>query len=205
MTPTSLSPTFTEQYRTKRFQSDYSKRKITISKNSVQVGELINWQEISRSYPTIIDRAEPLPHVISLNLSSIIAVIKTAFGITIKDMAKIFRVERQTIYAWMGEENQPHESNRERLENIKELADYWLSKSKLTLQKPFYLKGNNSCSLFDLLCKDVIPMEDIKQRLDSISREDTISIIAPVEDVFSISESFRLESDAEAFYFLGDS
>ena len=56
-----------------------------------------------------------------------ISEIKSAFGLTISQLAQVLRVQRQTIYDWIDEDHPPQVQgqNRERLAAIQRLAIQW--------------------------------------------------------------------------------
>lgn len=67
----------------------------------------------------------PAPTVQSLAVR--VSAIKAAFGLTISQLAKVLRVERQTIYDWMDEDHPPQlqEQKRERLAAMERWAAQW--------------------------------------------------------------------------------
>jgi transcriptional regulator with XRE-family HTH domain len=77
---------------------------------------------ISRSTAT-----DTMPAPAVQSLAERVSAIKAAFGLTISQLAKVLRVERQTIYDWMDEENpRPLQvQKQERLAAIQRLAIQW--------------------------------------------------------------------------------
>lgn len=58
-----------------------------------------------------------------------LSAIQSTFGLSITALAGVLRVERPTVYAWLRATSSPTPTNRERLEKLADLADFWLSLS----------------------------------------------------------------------------
>ena len=70
-----------------------------------------------------------LEYSFSESAPSMLAKVKSIFALNVSDLAKVLGVERPTVYAWMDEKATPHRSNRERLEQVFDLAqqsEKWL-------------------------------------------------------------------------------
>lgn len=59
--------------------------------------------------------------------------LRRYFSLTVTDLAKILRVERPTIYAWLKGSSEPHSGNLRRLEKIYRLAQEWRAKSSIPM------------------------------------------------------------------------
>lgn len=92
------------------------------------------------------------------SLAERVSAIKAAFGLTISQLAKVLRVERQTIYDWMDEENPPQaqEHKRERLAVIQRLAIQWNQLCPWPAGKEIATYAVDGMTLLDLLSADML-------------------------------------------------
>ncbi len=104
---------------------------------------------------TVSDTA-PTPAVQSL--AERVSAIKAAFGLTISQLAKVLRVERQTIYDWMDEDHPPQlqEQKRERLAAIGHWAAQWNALCPWPAGKGITTYTVEGVTLLDLLLADVL-------------------------------------------------
>jgi transcriptional regulator with XRE-family HTH domain len=65
----------------------------------------------------------------TLGTDAAINAIRSAFGLSVTDLAAVFRVERPTVYSWLKLESTPSDANARRLGTILKLADTWRSLS----------------------------------------------------------------------------
>ncbi|MUG94559.1 hypothetical protein F7734_20130 [Scytonema sp. UIC 10036] len=100
-----------------------------------------------------------------------ISSIRSSLSLTVTEMAKILRVERQTIYAWIGGSFEPHPSNQSRLNKIHSIAKYWDTLSSLPVGNFVRQSYNNGKSLFDLLSDDVLDEKEIHNHLQLLSED----------------------------------
>ncbi|MDD3586348.1 MAG: hypothetical protein PHQ75_04135 [Thermoguttaceae bacterium] len=94
-----------------------------------------------------------------------LAAITSTFKFRTTELAEILHVERQTIYAWIREENEPFTSTIEHIDQLVRLADYWESLSSLPLSHQCLLdRSSGEESFFDLFHN--MTLEDkIRERL----------------------------------------
>lgn len=99
------------------------------------------------------------------DVGEILSFIRSSLSLTVIEMAKILRVERQTIYAWIGGSSEPHPSNRSRLNKIYSIAKYWETLSSLPVGNFVRQFCRNGKSLLDLLSEDVLEKKEIQAHL----------------------------------------
>ncbi|MGL6195141.1 MAG: helix-turn-helix transcriptional regulator [Thermoguttaceae bacterium] len=96
--------------------------------------------------------------------------IRAAFGFTTKDLAEVLQVERQTIYAWIRDENDPSPENSRRVLLIETYASKWDALSmwpaKLMLRVP--VEGT---SLFETLCKKELDESQILRIMEESAKQ----------------------------------
>ena len=98
----------------------------------------------------------------------IMASIRSAFGLTTKDLAAVLRVERQTIYAWIRGENDPSLDNSRRLRAIFSYAEEWNRLSKLPAKTALRVPlGKNNVPLLDLLTQDHLDGTAIRRHMSN--------------------------------------
>lgn len=99
---------------------------------------------------------------IAASAAEIIDTAKRVTGLSIKDLAAIFKVSRQTLYNYRKSEETINERNWSRLksvdEHIKAIVEL-LPHSPGTLMKRVTLDG---ASLYDLLCAEALDVERIE-------------------------------------------
>ena len=91
--------------------------------------------------------------------------IKTAFGLTTKDLAEVLRVERQTIYAWVRGENEPRDDNSRRIRSLMMLADEWNALSSLPAKKLLRIEWEGSTTLLGELCREPLDLDKIRSMM----------------------------------------
>ena len=91
-----------------------------------------------------------------------IASIKIAFGLSTKDLAKVLGVERQTIYAWVREENEPRDENSHRMCSLLLLANEWNTLSGLPAKRLLRMEWESGTTLFGELCRDPLNPDKIR-------------------------------------------
>lgn len=90
------------------------------------------------------------------SLGTMVAIIRSTFGLTVTDMAAILKVERPTIYSWLREDATPLRDNRARLEKALGIANSWRSYAGETTVPDLKRTGQDGNSLFSLLCDEYI-------------------------------------------------
>ena len=106
------------------------------------------------------------------SVSECLAVIRTAFSLQISQIAEILQVSRPTIYAWISDERQPHQPNRDRLNDIYALAKFWNTISALPLGAAALLAPDAAgATLFDRLKESEVDLNSAKERLQAMSRQ----------------------------------
>ncbi|MBY0545543.1 MAG: hypothetical protein K2Q14_08385 [Gammaproteobacteria bacterium] len=126
-------------------------------------------------------------------------ILKKMLGLNILEMAAIFKVSRPTIYDWLENETEIHQTNKERINTICEFFKNWDKKTagRLSnyLHKPL---GNNNVSLFNLLKNEQLNEKEIAPLIVTISE----LILAEQErsrahDAWLISKGFKLATREE--------
>ncbi len=103
--------------------------------------------------------------------SRALAVIRTAFPLQISQIAEILGVSRPTIYAWIGDEQQPQPRCQDRLNQIYSLAEFWNNRCNLPApEKIFESPDSAGVSLIDMLKAASINVATVKNRLEDIVR-----------------------------------
>lgn len=106
-------------------------------------------------------------HVFSAE--EMVALIRSAFGFSIVDMAKILRVQRPTVYEWLSG-NKPQEQNFKRLTAVFDLAKQWNSLSPVPLAgraKQVVIGGQ---TFVDLLSSEKIDFTLVTQVIEGLAK-----------------------------------
>jgi len=91
-----------------------------------------------------------------------IALIRSALSLSIRELARVLRVERPTVYSWISGA-QPRRDNAERLRILAELARQWSAVSPRPLGNLRKGNGPESVSILALLQKDSINNERVRE------------------------------------------
>lgn len=107
------------------------------------------------------------------SLAERVSAIKAAFGLTISQLAKVLRVERQTIYDWMDEDHPPQlqEQKRERLAAIEGWAAQWNALCPWPAGKGITTYTVEGATLLDLLLADVLDGARLTHVLRGLSEQ----------------------------------
>lgn len=148
--------------------------------------------------PSVIAPADHGHPSLVTNPAHALAIIRTAFSLQITQIAEILGVSRPTIYAWIGDEQQPQQRCQVRLNQIYSLAEYWNDRSHLPIPASFMIAPDAAGrSLIDMLKSEVIHQREVQSRLDALrsaSQEDVDSTsIAALARKYGIN----LESNTE--------
>jgi hypothetical protein len=107
----------------------------------------------------------------SESAGDLLAGIRSAFSLQIKELAEILKVERPTIYAWMKGSASPQQHNRLRLRDIHRLAMQWNRLSNRPTGTAIRETDAAGRSVVDYLKEDIPPREIIVGRLKAIADE----------------------------------
>lgn len=77
--------------------------------------------------------------------------IKCSLGFSTKHLAEACQCSRPTIYAWRDGSQQPQQAQRERIDQLTEIADEWERLSEHCLGASLHEKRSNGIALIDLL------------------------------------------------------
>ncbi len=89
------------------------------------------------------------------------AVIRSSLRLGVTDIAKILRVERPTVYAWMREESEPRLHRVERMGAVYAVAMEWRSLSSMPFGE--VMETQETRHLVKLLSQKTLPREDISR------------------------------------------
>lgn len=93
--------------------------------------------------------------------------IKSVLSLSVTDLAKILRVERPTVYAWMRDSQSIREHNLSRVETISEFAKFWKTHSKKPLGSFLTAPNSEGQSILELLCSDELDTRRITRALQA--------------------------------------
>ena len=129
---------------------------------------------------------EPIARAASAIRSNadIIAAIRSAFSLQVKELAEILKVERPTIYSWIKDQAFPTKQNQGRLQQVYRLATTWNNLSSNPVGKAIREIGLNGTSMLDVLKDDPIDESDVMRRLKSIAAD-------PAKSKLGSRRSFR--------------
>jgi transcriptional regulator with XRE-family HTH domain len=99
-----------------------------------------------------------------------LAVIRAAFGTNVSQTARVLRVERPTIYAWLREEATPRLVSLQRLLKLYALAREWSRYSEQPASRVLHQPLVDNRSLFELLQEDPLREFVVSQQLRSLAR-----------------------------------
>lgn len=103
------------------------------------------------------------------SLGTILSTIRSSLSLNMTEMAKIFKVERPTVYAWIGGSSEPHPSNKNRLNRIFSIAKYWENLSSLPAGSLVRQPNSNGKSIIDLLSEEIIDEKQILSYLQFLA------------------------------------
>jgi|GEM_PF-2368900 len=99
-----------------------------------------------------------------------IASIRSALSLQIKELAEIIHVKRQAIYSWINDESVPSQTNSLRLKQIYQLAQSWNNLSSLPAGKKIRQQWEDNHSLIDLLKEELINEDEVIRRFEEIAK-----------------------------------
>ncbi|MEH1996980.1 hypothetical protein [Nostoc sp.] len=118
--------------------------------------------------PLTIDNTSEKQPIYSIQC--ILSTIRSSLSLNMKEMAKILKVERPTVYAWIGGNSEPHPSNRNRLNEIFSVAKHWETLSALPVGNFVRQSYRNGKSVVDLLSEDVLDKKEILTYLELLAK-----------------------------------
>lgn len=127
-------------------------------------------RETAQSSPRLVvpDRAEEDDRPPLLN--EMLGTIRVAFSLTVTELAQVIRVERPTIYSWLGDRAQPQVANLRRMTSIWRLANRWLASAGRPLGDFKRLPVVDGCSVLDLLSGEPLRHHPLGQQLGRLAR-----------------------------------
>ena len=99
----------------------------------------------------------------------LIATIRSALSLQIKELAEILRVQRPTIYSWIKDEVEPSATNRERLQTLYRVAAIWNQVCNLPAGKLVRGVGTDGRSILDLLKEEDIDEHEVERRFRQLA------------------------------------
>ena len=99
----------------------------------------------------------------------IIAAIRSALSLQVKELAEILRVERPTVYSWIKGSAFPSRHNATRLRQVFRLAERWNRLSSKPVGKSVREMGPSEQSILDVLKQDTIQEDDVMQRFHAVA------------------------------------
>jgi len=102
------------------------------------------------------DKNEPV-----YKIEDIVSTIRSSLSLNMQEMAKILKVERQTVYSWIGGSSEPHPSNRDRLNRIFLIAKRWEKLCSMPVGHVVRQSFENGKSIVDLLSEDILKEKEI--------------------------------------------
>lgn len=103
-----------------------------------------------------------------------LSTIRSSLSLNMKEMAKILKVERQTVYSWIGGSSEPHPSNKSRLNEIRLIAKYWETLSPLPVGNSVRQSNRDGRSIVDLLSEDILDKQEIYVHLKLLANNQTL-------------------------------
>ncbi len=105
----------------------------------------------------------------SYSAGEMVSAIRSSLSLNITEMARVVRVERPTIYEWIGGRSNPHPDNRERLIKVFAISQEWKRLSPLPVDS--YVRQPNSTgkSIMDLLSEESIDTDKVLASLRTLA------------------------------------
>jgi len=123
------------------------------------------------------------------DVDEVVADIRSALSLQIKELAEILGVQRPTIYSWLQGNQKPQEHNRDRLIQLQRVAAIWNGFNHLPLGKAVREKLNSDGkSLVDFLKQESLDIVAIESHMRAMSDQLSKQILAPSEQKKSVRE-----------------
>lgn len=103
-------------------------------------------------------------------IEDIVSTIRSSLSLNMQETAKILKVERQTVYSWIGGSSEPHPSNKNRLNQIFLIAKYWETLCSLPVGNAVRQSFENGKSIVDLLSEDILNEKEILTCLELLAK-----------------------------------
>lgn len=110
---------------------------------------------------------EPLKEK-SYSAGEMVSAIRSSLSLNITEMARVVRVERPTIYEWIGGRSNPHPDNRERLSKVFAMSQEWKKLSPLPVDSYVRQPDITGKSIVDLLSEEFIDTRKVLARLKEL-------------------------------------
>lgn len=109
--------------------------------------------------------------VATLSPAEIIAEIRTAFSLQVKELAEIVGVQRPHVYSWINEESKPRGHNSDKLSWLYGLAKQWNAICAIPCGDSIRAVAQDGKSLLSLLKTGPIAEVKISYRLNTLAAE----------------------------------
>jgi hypothetical protein len=97
--------------------------------------------------------------------------IRRYFSLNVTELARVLRVERPTVYAWLSSKTEPHQANMDRIGQVYQLARKWRQLSALPIGSFMHAPIEGSKSLLDALSQGQIDELAIEEALARIQAQ----------------------------------
>jgi transcriptional regulator with XRE-family HTH domain len=102
--------------------------------------------------------------------SEIVNTIRSAFGLSITDLAGALGVERPTVYSWLKDQSTPTRARAGRLGTVLRLADVWVANTEGRFHPSLRAQTARGRTLLEALREDALPEAEIIANLESQAR-----------------------------------
>jgi len=116
-----------------------------------------------------------------LAVDEMLAAIRSTLSLNVSELARVLKVERPTIYAWMNSESLPHRENQSKLDRLFAAAQIWLGITQNPMGNFLKSKTRSGVSFLELLVQE-FPLETLQKRMVELSREMTTKSRVSVRD-----------------------
>jgi len=155
-----------QQYKVIFDQAEWLNFSVRIGENRTSVG----CSRIPISVEAKSVRSVPPDVEESLSCEELVATIRSALSLQMKELAELLGVERPTVYSWLNSRNSPQPANRDRFHTLYRLAQQWNKMSNIPLGKALHVPDENGRTLFDLLRQPEISEENVIRRFRRMAR-----------------------------------
>lgn len=124
------------------------------------------WYEAASEVPRIVAKSTE----VGLDIADAVAEIRVALSLQVKELARVVRVERPTVYAWLRGEARPQPANRNRIAELLDIARRWNAMSNRPLGAPVRGAMNSrGQTLVDLLAETRPNQEAIEDLMQQVA------------------------------------
>ncbi len=103
-----------------------------------------------------------------LSVRDRLVAIRHYFGLSISDLARILRVGRPTVYAWMRERSLPSSGHVDRIERLATLAEAWRLASRHPIGSQLRSRGKGGKSLLEYLSDEQLDEQAVRRIFTSL-------------------------------------